>query len=162
MDGVWHCADQMLQELCSNHLAGLGMEFDKSELGSSVNGHKQIELALGCLHLGNVDVEVTDWIALELLLDRLVAFNLWQPRDAMTRQTSMQRRARQMRGARLQCIEAIVQRQQGMPAKGDDRRLIFNGQNGGARLPRPCWQIGDRGSLLPLRHRLLTDPVALG
>lgn len=89
MQGVWHCLAQIAQELGSNHLAGLGMEFGKSELGSSVNGHKQIELALGCLHLGNVDVEVADWVALELLLGRLVALNIWQPRDAMTLQTSM-------------------------------------------------------------------------
>ena len=90
MQGIWHCLDQIAQELGSNHLAGLGMEFGKRELGGSVNRHKQIELALGCLHLGNVDVEVADRVALELLLDRLVAPNLWQPRDAMTLQTSMQ------------------------------------------------------------------------
>lgn len=27
MEGVWHYLDQIAQELCSNHLAGLGMEF---------------------------------------------------------------------------------------------------------------------------------------
>lgn len=77
MEGVWHRLDQIAQELCSNHLAGLGMEFGKSELGCSVNGDKQIELAFGCLHLGNVDVEVADGVALELLLGRLVATHLW-------------------------------------------------------------------------------------
>lgn len=102
MEGVWHCLDQIAQELGRNHLAGLGMELGKSELGGSVNGHKQIQLAFGCLHLGNVDVKVADWVALELLLGRLVALNLWQSRDAMTLQTSMQRRARQMRDSRLQ------------------------------------------------------------
>ena len=90
MEGIWHCLDQIAQELCSNHLACLGVEFGKSELRGSVNGHKQIELAFGCLHLGNVDVEIADGVALELFLDRLVAPNLWQPRDAMTLQTSMQ------------------------------------------------------------------------
>ena len=138
MEGVWHCHDQIVQELGRNHFAGLGMELGKSELGGSVNGHKQIELAFGCLHLDNVNVKVADWVALELLLGRLVALNLWQSRDAMTPQTSMQRRARQMRDSRLQRIKAVVQRQQGMPAKGNDRRLILNGQDGGTRLPRPC------------------------
>lgn len=76
MEGVWHCLDQIVQELGRNHLAALGMEFGKSELGGSVNGHKQKELAFGCLHLGNVDVKVADWVALELLLGRLVALNL--------------------------------------------------------------------------------------
>lgn len=72
----------------------------------------------------------------------------------------MQRRARQMRDGWLQCIKAVVQRQQGMPAKGNDRRLIRNGQDSGTRLPRPCWQIGGRGPTLPLRHRLLVNAIA--
>ena len=79
MQGIWHCLDQIAQELGSNHLAGLGMEFGKRELGGSVNGHKQIELALGCLHLGNVDVKVADGVALEPLLGRLVAWHFGQP-----------------------------------------------------------------------------------
>ncbi len=67
-----------------------------------------------------------------------------------------------MRDAWLQCIETVVQRKQCVPAEGDDRRLILNGQHRGTRLPRPGRHIGNRGALLPLVHRLLVDAVALG
>ena len=43
----------------------------------------------------------------------------------MALQAAMQRRARQMRDRRLQRIEAVVERQQGMPAEGDDDRLFL-------------------------------------
>jgi hypothetical protein len=35
-----------------------------------------------------------------------------------------------MRDRRLQCVEAVVERQQGMPPEGDHDRLLFNGQDG--------------------------------
>lgn len=56
-------------------------------------------------------------------------------RQTVLLQAAVQRRARQMRDSRLQRVEAVVH---GMPVKGGDRRLILNGQNGGARLPGPC------------------------
>jgi hypothetical protein len=34
---------------------------------AAINGNEQVELAFGRLHLGNVDVEVADRVALELL-----------------------------------------------------------------------------------------------
>jgi hypothetical protein len=34
-----------------------------------------------------------------------------------------------MRDRRLQCVEAVVERQQGMPPEGDHDRLLFNGQD---------------------------------
>ena len=93
------------------------MQFDEGELGGAVDGHEQVELAFGGLHLGDVDVEVADRVALELLLGRLVAFDLRQAADAVALQAAMQGRARQVRDRRLQGIEAVVQRQQRVPRK---------------------------------------------
>lgn len=72
MNRVRHGADEVSEKLRSNHLSSLGVEFGESELGSPVDSNEQVELALSCLHLGNVDMEVTDWIALELLLGWLI------------------------------------------------------------------------------------------
>jgi hypothetical protein len=44
----------------------------------------------------------------------------------MALQTAMQRRARQVRNGRLQSVEAVVERQQGMPSEGDDDRLFLD------------------------------------
>ena len=77
-------------------------------------------------------------------------------------QSPVQRRPRQMRDGRLQGIEAIVERQQRMAAKGDDHRLILDREDRRLRLGWPHRQIGHRGPLLPLGDRLLVDPVALG
>jgi hypothetical protein len=43
------------------------------------------------MHLDNVDMEVADGVALELLLRFLVAFDIGQPRNTMTLKASMQR-----------------------------------------------------------------------
>ena len=62
----------------------------------------------------------------ELALGRGFAFDLRQPGDPMALQTAMQRRARQVRNGRLQSVEAVVERQQGMPSEGDDDRLFLD------------------------------------
>jgi hypothetical protein len=45
----------------------------KGELGSSVDVYEEIQPALRRMHLGNVDVEIANRIALELLLRLFVA-----------------------------------------------------------------------------------------
>src|ERR1017187_2524210 len=67
-----------------------------------------------------------------------------------------------MRDRRLQGIETIIERQQCMPAEGDDDRLLPDRQHRGLRLARAGWQIGDRTALLPLGDGLRVDPVAPG
>jgi hypothetical protein len=52
------------------------VELSESELGRSINRHKQIELALSGLHLGNIDVEIADRIAFELLFRLFVALHI--------------------------------------------------------------------------------------
>src|SRR6478752_5838574 len=66
-----------------------------------------------------------------------------------------------MRDRRLQSIEAIVERQQSMPAEGDDHRLLLDRQHGRSRLAWTGLEIRRRAPSLPLGHRLLVDAVAL-
>ena len=48
------------------------MQLSECELGSSINGNEEIKLALCCLHLSDVDMKVTDGVALEALPDRAI------------------------------------------------------------------------------------------
>ena len=65
-------------------------------LRRAVDGDEEVELSLGSLHFGDVDLEKADRIGLELLLRRLVAFNGDKPPDSMPLQAPMQRRSRQV------------------------------------------------------------------
>ena len=49
------------------------MQFDEGKLRGAIDGNEHVQLALFGAHLGNVDVEVSDRVALELLLRRPVA-----------------------------------------------------------------------------------------
>src|SRR5665213_1857632 len=49
-----------------------------------------------------------------------------------------------------------------MPAKGDDDRLVLDGQNRRSWLLGTRRQIGRGGPTLPLGDRLLIDPMTLG
>ena len=73
---------------------GLVDELSDRELGSSIDGDEEIELALRGLHFGDVDVEEADRIGLELPPRLFVAFHLGQSADAVALQTALQRRAR--------------------------------------------------------------------
>ena len=55
----------MLQELPSGLPVSLFDELGDRELARSVDGHEEIELALGRLHFGDIHVKETDGIALE-------------------------------------------------------------------------------------------------
>ena len=64
---------------------------NNGKFGRSINGYEEIEPALCRMHLGNVDVEIADRVALELLLGPLVAFDIGEPRNTMALKASMQR-----------------------------------------------------------------------
>src|SRR3954447_16027103 len=65
-------------------------------------------------------------------------------------------------GGHLEGIEAIIERQQRVPPKGNHEGLFLAREHRGARLLRAGAFVLDRGALLPLGDRLRVDPVALG
>jgi hypothetical protein len=69
-----------------------------------------------CAQLCHVDVEEANWIYLEGLLAGFVAVNLRQSADAAALQAEIQRRSGQVQDTGLEQIEAVVERQEGVPA----------------------------------------------
>jgi hypothetical protein len=130
MDLVGDRLDQTAQEVRGCSPRHLLVQLDKSELRGPVDRDDEVEPALRGSNPGDVDMEIADRIGLELAPGRGFAFNLRQARDPVAPKATMQRRARQMRDRRLQSVQAIVERQQGMPSEGDHNRLLFNGQDG--------------------------------
>lgn len=66
------------------------MQFDEGELRGTVDSNEHVQLALFGAHLRNVDMEVADRVALELLLGRPVAFDIRQAADAVALQAAVQ------------------------------------------------------------------------
>ena len=81
VDLIGHGFENVLQELPGHLSVSRCTKLSDGKLGRSVNAHKKIELAFSRLHLGNVDVEEPDGVALELLALGLVTFDIRQPRD---------------------------------------------------------------------------------
>ena len=106
------------------------------------------------------DVKVAERVALELAPHRPVTIHLGSPRQAVALQTAVQRRAGQVRQARLQGIQAVVERQQRVAAIGDDDRFDRRRRRGWCLGPR--WPVGDGGPYLSLGDRLWVDAVASG
>src|ERR1700679_811079 len=67
------------------------------------------------------------WICVELLPARLVPLDLGQSADAMALKTTMKRRANELRDRSLQGMQAVIERQEGVLAKGDDDGFLFHG-----------------------------------
>ena len=129
VDRVGDGGDQAAQEVSRGATRHLLMQFDEGELRGSVDGDEEIELALRGSNLGDVDMKLADRIGLEFAFGGGFAFDLGQPRDSMALQAAVQRRARQMRDGRLKRVQAVVQRQQRMPAEGDDHRFFLDAEN---------------------------------
>ena len=66
VDTIRHDVQKVLQELPSGFSVGLFSQLNDSKFAGAVNGYEEKELAFGRLHLGDVDVEETDRVALEL------------------------------------------------------------------------------------------------
>jgi hypothetical protein len=64
------------EEVARDTGSGLLVQLDEGELGGSVDGVEQVELALLRPNLGDVDVKVADRIALEFAPVRFVAVDL--------------------------------------------------------------------------------------
>jgi len=71
------------------------------ELAGAINGHEQMQLTLFGSDLRDINVEIANRVALELLPFRLVTVNIWKTRDAMPLKTTMQRRTGQVWDRRL-------------------------------------------------------------
>jgi len=61
----------------------------------------------------------------------------------------------------LEGVEAVIQRQQGVPAKGHDDSLLLRAQNRGMPQFRPPGGVLDKATPAPLSDGLRIDAVAL-
>jgi hypothetical protein len=66
------------------------VQFDEGEFRGSVNRDEQVELALCCSNLSDVDMEIADRVGFEFSFLGALVLNLRQARDAMPFQTAMQ------------------------------------------------------------------------
>ena len=91
-----------------------------------------------------------------------VASNVWQPRNAMSLETSlktaMHRRPRQVRDRWLQCMETVLSRQEHVPPERNHNRVFVFARNACAEVFRPGLEIPNRFAFTPRRHRLGIDP----
>ena len=129
VDFVWNGFDKGNQKRRGGNTIGLFDKMDKGKFACAINGNVKIELSLSRLNLGNVDMEITDGIGLELLLPGFVALHFRQSGNAMARQATVQGRAGQMRDGWLKRVEAIIERQQRVSAKRNDNGFFLNRQN---------------------------------
>jgi len=159
---VWHGFEQRFKECDRGRPVSLVVELGEGELGGAVDRDEQVELAFLGSDLGNIDVEVADWVRLELLLCRLVAGHVGQPADAVALKAAMQGRARQVWDGGLQRVEAVIERQQRMAAEGDDHRLLLDGEHSRVNGLRPHARIADARPLAPLLDGRRADPVTPG
>src|SRR3954470_8316579 len=67
-----------------------------------------------------------------------------------------------MRDCRLECVQAVIERQKRMPAEANDDRLFLDRQHRRSRLLWSRPSVHDRAARLPLAHRLLIDAVTSG
>lgn len=91
VDLVRHGFDKMAQKVGGGLAKGLAIQVDDGEFARAINGHEEIEPALRRLHLGDVDMEETDGIALELLLRKQIAVYIGKTAAPMPLQAPMQR-----------------------------------------------------------------------
>ncbi len=91
VDAVGHGGQQVLEELPCCPAVGLVDQLRDRELARAIDADEQVELAFGGLHLGDIDVEEANWVALEALSLRLVALDVWQAGDAVPLQATVQR-----------------------------------------------------------------------
>jgi hypothetical protein len=91
VDLLGHGFEHVLQDLPDCLSISHFNELGDGERGCPIYADEEVELAFSGLQLGNVDVEEPIRVALELLPFGLMAFELRQPRDAMSVQTPMER-----------------------------------------------------------------------
>lgn len=89
MDAIGHGRDQMTEELCGGRFRGAWMQLRIGELRGAVDGHEWAELSCFGPHFGEINVEVSERVPLELVLLGRVSLNPRQPTKAMALPTLM-------------------------------------------------------------------------
>ena len=82
----------MIQDLPGHSPIGLIDEPRDGEFAGSINGYKKIKLALLGPDLGDVNLEVPNWVSFKLLPLGFVTFDIRQTGYPMTLKTAMQKR----------------------------------------------------------------------
>src|SRR3546814_16798992 len=88
MDLVGKRLDQAVQEISSGAPGGALVQLGKGELGDTVDRHEHLELAVLGAHFGDVDVNISDRLALEPLL-ALFAIDARQPAASLAPDTTI-------------------------------------------------------------------------
>ena len=184
MDLIRHGFEHVLQALPGLLPVCFLDELGHGKLACAVDANEQKQFALSAPHFGyapsrackyalpgsgsgrsrlstNVSFvcRPTDRVAFELLPLRLVASHVRQSRETVALQAPMQRRPCQIRDGRLQSIKAVLQRQQRVPPKSDNDRLLRLSQDLRAGLSQSRLEILKRLALAPLRDCLGVDPL---
>jgi len=87
VDRLGHCLDEHLEKRGSRQLGRSAIDTGEDQLRGSVDRNQEEAFPALILQLGDVDVEISDLVALELL--GLHAVGLGQAADAMTLQTAV-------------------------------------------------------------------------
>ena len=90
MQPVRYGRDQCFEEAHGGRTIGFVVQCDEGEFRGSVNRDKQVELALCCSNLSDVDMEIADRVGLEFSFFGALVLTLRQARNAMPFQTTMQ------------------------------------------------------------------------
>ena len=90
VDVIGHRLEHVLEELPRRLPVGFFDGLGDRKFAGSVDAYEQVELALGGLHLRDIDVEETDWVALELLPVRFLPLDVRQAGNAMALQVPVQ------------------------------------------------------------------------
>ncbi|MGY4498032.1 hypothetical protein ACVWYH_001963 [Bradyrhizobium sp. GM24.11] len=90
MDLVGGSLDQSFEECRGGGPSRLSDQLHEGELAGVIDSDVEVELTFSGLELSDVDVEIADRISLELFPQRLAAFDLRQPADAVALNATMQ------------------------------------------------------------------------
>jgi hypothetical protein len=150
------------QKLGRDHAFGPRVQLCKGYFAGAVNGHKEVLAAFFGLALGETNVQVVHRVVLELLFRQALFVSVrGQAADAVALETAVQRRVRQVRNRGLQRVQAVVQRQQGMLAKGYGNSFLLGAEHRRRRFGAYA-SVLNGGPLAPLGHRFRIDAEACG
>jgi len=162
VDLVRNNLDQLFQEISGCFSGGLINQLCEGEFGSAVHSDKKVELSLLRADLGQIDMKVADRIGLELLAGGARSIEMRQATDSMTLKAAMERGSGKLGDGGLQCVETIIEWQQGMFTKGNSDGLLVGSQRCRARFLRSHRRIFHEGALAPLLNGLGVDAIPLG